>query len=582
MIMVAIDPKGLNILWTTPVVDTEGLGGRPAIASDGTVYIYDPEKNLVGLDPHTGAVVWQPNCEECVPPSQVQFLCNEKALYGYLPPHPDILISPDDNLYACYKGFFVVFGPGPDRSVISKASSSYEGLLGRPPVIGPDGTFYFLSEKHKKNEYKLTVEAVMPDGINKWTNLINQSEEKPVQKLYLVSGEKTVYVLAINLEGNSQVIAIDQKNGDILWTREFPELIGFRAFLCPRPILSPQGLLYVLLFQEDGEWLVALDTKNEGKQSWSVRVGEAVDYSPPLYFPLILTTDNALLVGMNKGVLQIESQTGEISSCIIPGFGRIAISPDGTVYIVGNSLGSRVGGAWDILVKSVPNEPPRVVSLDSSNPWIPWKGKPEIVKVEFEATIEDSLDWTNLRKITTYWNFGDGQTKSSRIYLNESDGEYVTHCVTAVTYNLDTLEEKTFPVQLTVSGGVEGCSVSMTGETTVCLEPPTINSAIATPERIYVDTQDVVFFCEATPPEVQAGQDLEYTWDFGDGESESTGDSVSVSHRYTKPGEYYPMVEVNVKGMAFKASQSMIVKVASFPTLSISTKQMPDQFIKFD
>jgi PKD repeat protein len=595
MVIVAIDPIRPKVLWINPIVDTKVLGGRPAIGPDGTVYIYDPKQNLVGLDPHTGTVIWQPECEECVPQSHTQFLCQTETLYSYFP-HPDILISPEDYLYACYKGFLVVFGPAPDRPVIRTTSSMYEGFQWTAPVISSDGIFCFLSEKKKRDEYKLTVEAVMPGGIKKWSKLINQSEEKLVQNLHLVSGKNAVYILAANLEGNSKVIALDQKNGNILWTREFPELRGHRAFLCPRPVLSPQGLLYVLLFREDGEWLVALDTRNRGEPSWSVRVGEAVDYSPPLYFSLLLTTDNALLVGTNsKGVLQIESQTGEISPCVIPGNGRIAMSPDGTVYIVGNSRSSRVGGAWDILVKSVPNEPPRVVSLHSSNPWIPWKSKPEIVRVEFEATIEDSLDWTNLRETTADWVFGDGQTDSHSFGTRLDHGRYIGHCVNAATYNLDTLEEKTFNVELTVSGGVEGCSVSTTAETTVCLEPPTIRSATATPGRIYVDTQDVEFNCDATPPAAQPGQNLVYKWDFGDGneftesissddgESEFGESMSSISHRYTQTGVYHPTVEVNVEEKLFKAKQTMTVEVANFPTFSILTKQIPDQFlIEFD
>jgi PKD repeat protein len=577
MMMVVIDPRWLKILWTTPVVDTKGLGGHPAIGSDGTVYIYDPEQNLVGLDPHTGAVVWQPKCEECVPQSYVPSLCKAKALY--VSPHPDILINPDDYLYACYQGFFVVFGPAPDRPVISKASSVYEGLLWKPPVIGPDGTFYFLSGKQKKDEYKITVEAVMLGGIKKWSKLIYQSVRQSVQNLYLVAGENAVYVFLANQEGNSQVLALDRERGNILWTREFPEQCRIRAMLCPRPVLSPQGLLYVLLFQEDGEWLVALDTKNEGEQSWSIRVGEAVDYGyGPDYFCLLLTTVNALLVGTNKGVLQIESQTGELSSCVIPGFGRIAMSPDGTVYIVGDSLGSNFG-AWDILVKSVPNKPPNIVSLLSSNPQRPWGYRPELIRVEFEATIEDSLDWTTLRKNTGYWDFGDGQTESNSFGTSLDHGQYIGHLGNNVTYDLSNLAKMTFPVQLTVSGGVEGCSVSTTAETIVCLEPPTIQSAKANPGKIYVDTQDVVFSCEAKPPEAQAGQVLEYTWDFGDGES---GESMSVSHRYTQPGIYHPTVGVNVEGMLFKARQTMTVEVASFPTLSISTKQKPNRCIEFN
>ncbi|PKP58736.1 hypothetical protein CVT91_07995, partial [Candidatus Atribacteria bacterium HGW-Atribacteria-1] len=607
MVIVAIDPIRQKVLWINPVVDTKGMGGRPAIGPDETVYIYDPKQNLVGLDPHTGTVIWQPKCEECVPKSHTQFLCQTETLYSYFP-HPDILISPKDYLYACYKGFLVVFGPAPDRPVIRTTSSMYEGFQWTAPVISSDGIFCFLSEKQKRDEYKLTVEAVMPDGIKKWSKLIYQSVKKSVQNLHLISGKNAVYILAANLEGNSKVIALNQKNGNILWTREFPELCGNKVMLCPCPVLSPQGLLYVLLFQEDGEWLVALDTQNRGEPSWSVRVGEAVDYSPPLYFSLLLTTDNALLVGTNsKGVLQIESQTGEISPCVIPGNGRIAMSPDGTVYIVGNSRGSRVGGAWDILVKSVPNEPPRVVSLHSSNPWKPWrKSRPEIVRVEFEATIEDPLDWTNLREITKYWDFGDGQTKSSRIYLNERDGEYITHCVDAVTYDLDNLTELTFDVELTVSGGVEGCSVvSTAAKTTVCLEPPTIRSATATPEGIYVNMQDVEFKCEAAPPKALAINCpvLEYKWDFGDGnegeesiissvdeESETISSTSSVRHRYTEKIKietgvyvYNPTVEVNVVGMEdFKARQTLTVEVASLPTLSVSTEQNRKREIKFN
>jgi PKD repeat protein/outer membrane protein assembly factor BamB len=568
-VMVAIDPTGPGVLWTTPIERS----GSPAIGPDGTVYIYtvDPdniaaEHHLVGLDPHTGDVVWRPTCEECVPQPYIPTMC-EAGTYHPYPAHPDILIGPQGYLYACYRGCFVVFGSAPDRPVIRPWGAVFANVaFGARPVIGPDGTLYFLSLGDSGG---YAVKAVAPDGAERWNTFISQYPQLSIEEqLHMVAGEKVVYVLVGEDGGNPRVVALNRERGNILWTQELVGPCGTPFVKFSRPVLGPSGLLYVLLSRADGEWLVVLVTQNGGEPYW-VRVGDAVPpYAGRTNYSLLLAADDTLLVEAKQALVQIDGQTGEISSCIVPvpiSVGSMAMASDGTVYTAG-------GGSHDVLM-TVPNEPPRILSFQHSVE----SADENRARVRFEGVIEDPLGWN--RSVILNWDYGDGNTRCDLPRrLPEEHGTYSTSFDSYHTYDLNA----TVSVELTVS--VEGCSqIFATSEAVVCTEPPTIELAEATPGNVYAEETEVTFTCQAVPPGAPARQTLVYAWNFGDGESETV---QTASHCYADSGEYTATVTVNVEGQFFQASQTVTVEVAGPPTLSISTTpnlvQPTDDGIKLD
>ncbi|MDS0300453.1 PQQ-dependent sugar dehydrogenase [Halogeometricum sp. S1BR25-6] len=91
---------------------------------------------------------------------------------------------------------------------------------------------------------------------------------------------------------------------------------------------------------------------------------------------------------------------------------------------------------------------------------------------------------------------------------------------------------------------------------------PQVDSASATPESGAAPL-DVTFDASASDPE---GDDLSYTWHFGDGE---TASGASISHTYDEQGSYEPYVEVS-DGTTAVDSEPVPVSVGGAPEMTLN------------
>jgi PKD repeat protein len=246
------------------------------------------------------------------------------------------------------------------------------------------------------------------------------------------------------------------------------------------------------------------------------------------------------------------------------------MAPDGTIYAL-------AGGYWPndpALLKSVPNQPPRI---DSLKQWVTGTVGEDKVGVRLEGRIVDPLGRNRQHPLLSV-DWGDGETDIDELFfLREEEGHYQRGFIFAHTYPAG----ETYTPKVKVAA--EGCEEFYTEKTiTVCLEPPTIESVSATPRHAYAGTTSVDFECTATPPQAQSGSPLVYTWDFGDGVTQSGSE---VSHRYTEPGTYQAKVTVNVAGSPVPASYTVTVVVEELPELAVTVspaEDQPEAGVKFD
>jgi len=224
------------------------------------------------------------------------------------------------------------------------------------------------------------------------------------------------------------------------------------------------------------------------------------------------------------------------------------------------------------VLKSVPNQPPHIVSLQQVIDSV----DENQVHVHLSGRVFDSLGWNRQWPVVSVdWDDGETHTGTCRLFEVEKgyQGEFsLTH-----TYPVG----KTYAPMVRVAA--EGCEEFYTEKTiTVCLEPPTIKRVRATPRRAYVGTTWVDFECSAAPPCSQTESSLVYTWDFGDG---TTQNGSEASHRYTEPGIYQAKVTVNVAGLPLSASDTVTVVVKELPELTVAVSPADDQpeaGVKFD
>ena len=146
-----------------------------------------------------------------------------------------------------------------------------------------------------------------------------------------------------------------------------------------------------------------------------------------------------------------------------------------------------------------------------ADPGGPYSGEP-LVAVAFDGS--GSSDANN--DVLTYaWEFGDGGTGTgvSPSYAYDAAGEYV--------------------VSLTVN---DGQADSLIATTTVTIAIPPANSApVADPGGPYAGTTGEAVNFDGTGSSDADGDALNFTWDFGDGE---TGTGATPSHTYGMAGNY--------------------------------------------
>lgn len=133
-----------------------------------------------------------------------------------------------------------------------------------------------------------------------------------------------------------------------------------------------------------------------------------------------------------------------------------------------------------------------------------------------------SSDPNNLA-LTYYWQFGDGGT---------STAENPTYTYTAAA---------TYSVLLTVSNGTTWTTASTTATITAATTAPLVADA-GGPYTVSVNQPQIFDGTRSTNPN---GRQLNYLWDFGDG---NTAIGAKPSHTYTQAGKYTVNLNVNDGG----------------------------------
>ena len=256
---------------------------------------------------------------------------------------------------------------------------------------------------------------------------------------------------------------------------------------------------------------------------------------------------NGELVGVTSYGITLEFTRGpppRTSDCTTEGKSPILDSSCGE--FAGDTRVSSYSNFIDSVLNTEPNNPP---TADANGPY----SGTEDSAIAFDGTGSSDLDGDPL---TYSWDFGDGSSGS---------GATPTH-----TYSWG----ETFTVTLTVSDGKGG---SDTATTTATVSE--VNDApTADANGPYSGTVNEALTFDgsgSSDPDNLDGttsndQTLEYSWDFGDG---NTGSGVSPSHTYTSTGTF--SVSLIVSDGTASDTSTTAVTVNETSTESLSTEITP-------
>jgi len=187
------------------------------------------------------------------------------------------------------------------------------------PALGADGTVYAFSERD-------TLYAFNPDGTVKWRLGLPDTVFYHPSNIFItpvVASNGTIYIFAA--DGNLYAI---NPNGTVNW--RFPIRTDFPT-ICGTPALGADGTVYVYA----PESLYALSPA--GTINWVSYVGG----SSCITFPAV-AGDSTIYIGADRDLVALNPD-GSVKwaadmAPLIHTADRIALGPDGTVYIFGTGL----------------------------------------------------------------------------------------------------------------------------------------------------------------------------------------------------------------------------------------------------
>jgi len=169
-------------------------------------------------------------------------------------------------------------------------------------------------------------------------------------------------------------------------------------------------------------------------------------------------------------------------------------------------------------------------------------------RVTFDASGSKDADGDNL---TYNWNFGDGA---------QAEGRCVTH-----TYKRSGGHKVTLVVD---DGSGSSCSNDADSLVVYLNKPPVASAG----DDRSICVHDRVTF-DGNSSFTEQGENLTYTWDFGDGNKAA---GPRVTHKYAKGGKYYASLTVD-DNMGTEYSRSTDVAIVNVNSLPIANLQAPEQ-----
>jgi PKD repeat protein len=234
-------------------------------------------------------------------------------------------------------------------------------------------------------------------------------------------------------------------------------------------------------------------------------------------------------------------------------FTDVATSPDQSkIYYVWDDMGKNPQGTWEVYCNIGQTGPP---PPPPDNPVASFTASPSSGSPPLTVTFDGSSSYdVNGGTIVSYsWSFGDGATGS---------GQIVQHTYTS---------GGNFTARLTVT---DNDGKTATASRTISLiktnEPPVAEFSFSPTTGIF--PLQVNF--DASASRDPDGNIVQYSWDFGDGQ---TGGGRSTSHVYTRPGTFLISLTVRDNSGATASKSKTITVLGLQPPLHISWAIHADQ-----
>jgi PKD repeat protein len=591
------NPETCQVLWRFPLYEHAPC---PAIGFDGTVYVYDVEGTLVGLNPDNGTKDWDSGY-------------NGKNSYLY-----DIQVSSDGRICTSTNERTLVYSPAPERQLL------YQLEQGGYPTFAPNGTLYIA--KHSGDKDKIL--AVDQNGLIMWEQILTKRYKSAC--VFLVDQENTLYrwEKQSTKDGSTPYITAITHDGSIRWERAFPDVFP----LFSEPVLGPDGTLYVMTRAEpkQGEIFLQAINKADGSNRWSRGLTEILDTAGVANTVRVVSGYNSSyahgvhsMVDANGVVyiylssewnrkedgelLLIDGNTGDLiqrivnagRNYILEGSSRnLAMNSDGTVYLA----------SVDSLMATVPNEPPRIVDFrirSGDSYYYPLRQKYEVSYSEssgkvsfcFESIIDDPL-WGG-RNLVLTWDFGDGTTESKDISIRT--GKFPRrrseeNLQGYLTYKACHTYDHTGVYLVTATLSVDGHSETFVQDGILaCGIPPTLiditqqekGPHILNDGTIYGGTEVELTFQAVLPGYLATllvgDRDLRFHWNLNapgfwvntgsydrGGSGVLTGDApfedpISITYCFANPGTYEAKLKVWEKDWPIFIERTVLVHVSAPP-----------------
>jgi len=590
-------PETCQVLWRFPLYT---YAPCPAIGSDGTVYVWDVDGTLVGLDPDSGTKVWDSGYDG-------------KRSYLY-----DIQVSRDGIICASTSEGTLVYSSAPEHQLI------YQLNKGGYPLFAPNGTLYLAKVSGDKDK----ILAVDQDGQVMWEKMFTNRYRGSF--VFLVDQESTLYRWEKDSceDKSTPYITVIACDGLVRWERAFPDVFHFSE-----PLLGPDGTLYVMTRAERNQGEIFLHAINtgDGTDRWSrglteilsaagvagtVRVVSGYNNRYAYGVHSIVDANGVVYVYLSREwnrkedgeLLLIDGNTGDLIQRIVNA-GQNYIRESCSKNMAMNSDGTLYLASVDSLMATVPNEPPRIVDLrirSAASYHYPFQRKYEVSYSEpsnavgfwFECIIDDPL-WGG-RNLTLTWDFGDGTTKSQDIAIRK--GKYPQRRSEKnpqgyLTYKVSHTYDHPDVYFVTATLAVDGHSETFVQDGILaCGIPPTLiymsqegkGSQVLSGGVFGGEEVDLTFIARL-PDCLQrllvGNRDIHFYWNlhnapgFGVKNSCKTrgeahmGDPVSITYCYTRPGTYKATLKVWENDWPIPIERTVWVKVVGLPTSATSEEE---------
>jgi len=595
--LLAIDPEQATLMWSFPILTRVGF--IPAIGDDGTVYCFDENSWLVGLDPEVPAggqrVTWAVDLLSLLPPQLAGVLGLppwEQFPGVWIPYWQPMVIGPEGNLYVSYRSFVFAFGPPPDRPLLWVGPPGQEWAA---VSAGPGGVLY----THSWRASSLTIAAIGPNGMERWaTSLVASpsasSYRSPAASIVTVGGNLVLPIAGD--AGRHDLVVLAASDGRLLATYTLPPDVGETALLALGPENTLLAVTQTARRSEQGRTL-ALHALRIGEAEadahldllWSTGLGDGwpdalvVDATETAFVCIRRASseanywnDDSELVIVHDGAVR----------AVLPVWGRVPLSPDvfapgtnlalgkgGSLYRVAEHARTNdPGGRGTSLIKTVtPRDPVlSVLGIES----VGRVGAPPI-EFRFKLLLQDSL--LRYRDYTMTWEFGDGTAETDHLPGDHAIGDTRRRLDKCHTY----ASLGTYPLRVTLRLEPEGLLVAAF-DTAVCARLPEIRQVTFSPSggsfvsfvdaadlygratlRAYVG-QAVWLGCDVGWP-CAGSQSVE--WRFGDG---ARAAGTWVDHAYSRPGVYEVQIVAGESPLVSK--RTLQVEVLPLPDLVVTAE----------